>query len=89
MGYKIIRKQLGQMVTAIGAIIWKWNKYKTTINHPQSGDCKIVQDNFTTLSQWTINFWKRTSFLGGGWVFQHHDDPKHVIKATKEWLEAH
>ncbi|KAI4876250.1 hypothetical protein NFI96_009865 [Prochilodus magdalenae] len=29
----------------------------------------------------------RTSNMGGGWVFQHDNDPKHSAKATKEWLK--
>ena len=25
--------------------------------------------------------------MGRGWVFQHDNDPKHMVKATKEWLK--
>ena len=25
--------------------------------------------------------------MGRGWVFQHDNNPKHTIKATKEWLK--
>ncbi len=25
--------------------------------------------------------------MGRGWVFQHDNDPKHMTKATKEWLK--
>ncbi len=25
--------------------------------------------------------------MGSGWVFQHNNDPKHMDKATKEWLK--
>ena len=25
--------------------------------------------------------------MGRGWVFQHNNDPKHMAKATKEWLK--
>ncbi len=41
MGYKTISKKLGEKETTVGAIIWKWKKYKT-INRPRSGaPCKI------------------------------------------------
>ncbi len=29
----------------------------------------------------------RTLKMGRGWVFQHDNDPKHMAKATKEWLK--
>ncbi len=29
----------------------------------------------------------RASKMGRGWVFQHDNDPKHMAKATKEWLK--
>ncbi len=42
MGYKTISKKLGEKETTVGAIIWKWKKYKITINRPRSGaPCKI------------------------------------------------
>ena len=42
MGYKKISKQLGEKLTAVGAIIRKWKKHKDTTNLPQSGaPCKI------------------------------------------------
>ena len=25
--------------------------------------------------------------MGRGWVFKDHNDPKHMAKATKEWLK--
>ncbi len=25
--------------------------------------------------------------MGRGWVFQHDNDPKHAVKATKKWLK--
>ncbi len=25
--------------------------------------------------------------MGRGWVFQHDKDPKHMTKATKDWLK--
>ncbi len=33
--------------------------------------------------------WKpaRALKMGSGWVFQHDNDPKHMAKATKEWLK--
>ncbi len=31
----------------------------------------------------------RTLKMGRGWVFQHDNDPKHTVKATKEWLKKH
>ncbi len=37
MDYKTISKKLGEKETTVGAIIWKWKKYKITINSPQSG----------------------------------------------------
>ncbi len=42
MGYKTISKKFGEKETTVGAIIWKWKKYKITINRPRSGaPCKI------------------------------------------------
>ncbi len=29
----------------------------------------------------------RALIMGRGWVFQHDNDPKHMAKATKEWLK--
>jgi len=29
----------------------------------------------------------RTLKMGCGWVFQHDNDPKHTIQATKGWLK--
>ncbi|KAI4872697.1 hypothetical protein NFI96_008434, partial [Prochilodus magdalenae] len=40
--------------------------------------CKILSDNLLPSV--------RTLKMGGGWVFQHDNDPKHTAKATKEWL---
>uniref|UniRef100_A0AAY5L9F0 Transposase Tc1-like domain-containing protein n=1 Tax=Esox lucius TaxID=8010 RepID=A0AAY5L9F0_ESOLU len=37
MGYKTNPKQLGEKVTAVGAIIRKWKKHKRTVNLPRSG----------------------------------------------------
>ena len=31
----------------------------------------------------------RTLKMGHGWVFQHNNDPKHMAKATEEWLKKH
>ena len=42
MGYKKISKQLGEMLTTVGAINRKWKKHKVTANLSQSGAaCKI------------------------------------------------
>ncbi len=48
------------------------------------------QDNCTaSKGQWTGPCTIRTRALkmGRGWVFQHDNDPKHMAKATKEWLK--
>ena len=37
MGYKKIRKELGEKLTTVGAIIRKWKKHKVTANLPRSG----------------------------------------------------
>ena len=37
MGYKKISKQLGEKLTTVGEIIWKWKKHKVTTNLPRSG----------------------------------------------------
>src|SRR4029434_8981250 len=42
MGYKTIRKQLGEKQTTIGAIICKWKQHQPTVNRSRSGaPCKI------------------------------------------------
>ncbi len=42
MGYRTIRKQLGEKATTVGAIIRKRKKFKMTVNLPQTGaPCKI------------------------------------------------
>ncbi|KAK3555084.1 hypothetical protein QTP86_007967, partial [Hemibagrus guttatus] len=42
MGSKTIAKQLGEKVTTVGAIIFKWKKHKITVNLSRSGaPCKI------------------------------------------------
>ncbi len=42
MGYRTIGKQLGEKATTVGAIIWKWKKFKMTVNIRQTGaPCKI------------------------------------------------
>ncbi len=42
MVYKTIAKQLGEMMTIVGAIIHKWKKHKITVNLPRTGaPCKI------------------------------------------------
>ncbi len=37
MGHKTIAKQLGEKVTIVGVIIYKWKKHKITVNLPRSG----------------------------------------------------
>ena len=50
MGYKKISKQLGEKLTAVGAIIRKWKKHKVTANLPQSGaPCKISPRGITVM----------------------------------------
>ncbi len=42
MGYRTIRKQLGEKATTVGAIIRKWKKFKMTVNlHRTGAPCKI------------------------------------------------
>ncbi|KAL0164887.1 hypothetical protein M9458_040640 [Cirrhinus mrigala] len=42
IGYKTISKQLGEKVTIVGVIIFKWKKHKITADLPRSGaPCKI------------------------------------------------
>ena len=46
------------------------------------------------MGPYTGKFWAIISFpsvkalkMGRRWVFQHDNDPKHMAKATKEWLK--
>ncbi len=167
MGGKTIAKQLGEKVTTVSAIFYKWKKHKITVNLPRTGaPCKISprgvlmimrtvrnqprttdtmlwsdtkgtkiqlfginsthcvckrrntfydpkntiptvkyvggsivlwggfllrgQDNCTaSKGRWTGTCTVRARALkmGHGWVFQHDNDPKHMPKATKEWLK--
>ncbi len=44
MGCTTIAKQLGEKVTTVGAIIYKWKKHKITVNLPGAGaPCKIMR----------------------------------------------
>ncbi len=48
------------------------------------------QDNCTaSKGRWTgpCTVSARALKMGRGWVFQHDNDPKHMAKATKEWLK--
>ncbi len=48
------------------------------------------QDNCTaSKGRWTgpCTIRARALKMGRGWVFQHDNDPKHMAKATKEWLK--
>ncbi len=48
------------------------------------------QDNCTaSKGRWTgpCTVRARALQMGHGWVFQHGNDPKHMAKATKEWLK--
>ncbi len=54
------------------------------------------QDNYTaSKGRWTgpctvrarLLKLAKTLIMGQGWVFQHENDPKHIAKATKEWLK--
>ncbi len=48
------------------------------------------QDNYTaSKGRWTglCTIRARALKMGRGWVFQHDNDPKHMAKATKEWLK--
>ncbi len=48
------------------------------------------QDNYTaSKGRWTgpCTVKARALKMGCGWVFQHENDPKHPVKATKEWLK--
>lgn len=41
--------------------------------------CKILDENLFPSA--------RKLTMGHIWVFQHDNDPRHTIKATKEWLK--
>ncbi len=48
------------------------------------------QDNCTALKgRWTgpCTVRARALTIGRRWVFQHDNDPKHTVKATKKWLQ--
>ena len=40
---------------------------------------EILSENLLALA--------KTLKMGCGWVFKHDNDPKHMVKATKEWLK--
>ncbi len=62
MGYKTIAKQLGEMVTTVGAIIRKWKKQKITVNLPRTG---VHARSHLVEFQWSRERWGISPELHG------------------------
>ncbi|KAK3519125.1 hypothetical protein QTP70_018849, partial [Hemibagrus guttatus] len=71
MDYKTIIKQLGEKGRR------QLHRIKGTMDGAMF--CQILGENLLPSA--------RALKMGRGWVFQHDNDPKHLAKATKEWLK--
>ncbi|XDV39444.1 hypothetical protein PO909_008691 [Leuciscus waleckii] len=73
MGYRTIRKQLGEKATTVGAIIRKWKKFKMTVNFPRSGaPCKISPRGASMIMRKHDNDPKHTARATKEWLLKKH-----------------